>query len=269
MHNATGRARRSDAVVLLACAGFLVMMAAAVGPVGRRRAKEFVCQSNLRQWTGVFQGYVDENGGKFISPDMFLAYYWVRGLKDEDKDWQRLQIWLCPEADVPVYDETGRASSRPSVFAAWGIYKGADYGPTGLAGSYGVNGYIIPLIGGMYEGGVYASQGWSDLRAVPNATAVPMFVDALRFDMWPLESNPPAADEFAVWSSNNMARCCINRHDGAVCCLFVDGSARKVGLKELWTLKWHKSFNTAGPRTQAGGVQPQDWPAWIRPFKDY
>ncbi len=34
----------------------------------------------------------------------------------------------------------------------------------------------------------------------------------------------------------------------------MDWSVRKVGLKELYTLKWHKSFNTRGPWTQAGGV---------------
>jgi len=66
-----------------------------------------------------------------------------------------------------------------------------------------------------------------------------------------------------------MARCCINRHEGTVNCLFVDGSVRKVGLKELWTLKWHKSFNTAGPWTKAGGVSPKDWPEGMMPFKDY
>jgi hypothetical protein len=49
----------------------------------------------------------------------------------------------------------------------------------------------------------------------------------------------------------------------------MDYSARKVGLKELWTLKWHKSFNTAGAWTFAGGVQPENWPEWIRTFKDY
>jgi len=32
---------------------------------------------------------------------------------------------------------------------------------------------------------------------------------------------------------------------------------------------WHKSFNTSGPYTLAGGVQQSDWPEWIRPFQDY
>jgi len=75
--------------------------------------------------------------------------------------------------------------------------------------------------------------------------------------------------EFAAVSGNSMGRCCINRHAGYVGCSFMDFSARKVGLKELWTIKWHKSFNTSGPYTLAGGVQADDWPEWIRPFRDY
>jgi hypothetical protein len=50
---------------------------------------------------------------------------------------------------------------------------------------------------------------------------------------------------------------------------FIDLSARRVGLKELWTLKWHRRFNTAGRWTKAGGVRPSDWPQWIRRFPDY
>ena len=45
--------------------------------------------------------------------------------------------------------------------------------------------------------------------------------------------------------------------------------ARKVGLKELWTLKWNKSYNIAGSWTKAGGCQPDNWPDWMRSFKDY
>jgi hypothetical protein len=42
-----------------------------------------------------------------------------------------------------------------------------------------------------------------------------------------------------------------------------------VGLKGLWTLKWSRDFDTAGRWTRAGGVQPEDWPDWMRRFKDY
>jgi len=62
---------------------------------------------------------------------------------------------------------------------------------------------------------------------------------------------------------------CINRHNGGINALFLDWSVRKVGLKELWTLKWHRRYETTGPWTKAGGVEPGDWPAWMRSFKDY
>ena len=62
---------------------------------------------------------------------------------------------------------------------------------------------------------------------------------------------------------------CMNRHDGFVNSLFFDWSVRKIGLKELWTLKWYKNFDTANEMTLAGGVEPEDWPEWMRKFKDY
>lgn len=62
---------------------------------------------------------------------------------------------------------------------------------------------------------------------------------------------------------------CINRHDGYVNGLFLDWSVKKVGLKELWTLKWSQDFDTAGQWTKTGGAQPEDWPEWMRDFRDY
>ena len=62
---------------------------------------------------------------------------------------------------------------------------------------------------------------------------------------------------------------CINRHNEHVNGLFMNWSVRRIGLKELWTLKWHDDYNTAGPWTKAGGVQPSNWPEWMRNFRDY
>jgi hypothetical protein len=89
----------------------------------------------------------------------------------------------------------------------------------------------------------------------------------------PTPFNPPP--EYAghlhpgSYESTCMSRFCINRHDGYINGLFIDYSVRKAGLKELWTLKWHRKFDTAGMWTRPGGVEPQDWPQWMRNFKDY
>jgi len=66
-----------------------------------------------------------------------------------------------------------------------------------------------------------------------------------------------------------MGNLAINRHNEHVNGLFLDWSVRKIGLKELWTLKWHLQFDTANAWTKAAGVQPEDWPHWMRGFKDY
>jgi prepilin-type processing-associated H-X9-DG protein len=48
----------------------------------------------------------------------------------------------------------------------------------------------------------------------------------------------------------------VNRHNEHVNGLFLDWSVRKIGLKELWTLKWFPQFDAAGPWAKAGGVEP-------------
>ncbi len=267
-----GHLRHAFLVVFCVC--LLLSTLGAVGQGGRRRAKALVCQSNLRRWGGIFQGYVERNDGwLFSGAPGTPGYWWPRELDDEDKDWKRMRIWFCPEATRPVVGEDGTAAPTFSIFSAWGIFRGTQLGPNGIAGSYGLNGYCITPAGSppprMYEGGVPTSEGWQDLRDVPNAEQVPLFVDALRFDLWPRFTDAPSVNPLAAWSGNNMTRCCINRHNGVVSCLFVDGSVRRIGLKELWTLKWHRRYITEGPWTKAGGAMASDWPQWMRGFKDY
>lgn len=264
------RVNRGDVIVLLVSVTMVMCSLSATGPAGRRHAREAVCQSNLRQWNEIFQEHLQCHDGQFFTGEGSAGYWWINELSDERRDWKKTRIWLCPEADKPSFDENGNWTGTLPIFAAWGVYQTADSAPNGVAGSYSINGYTIDIsTSRSYESGVRGSEGWRNFDTVPNADRVPLFIDALRFDMWPRHTDPPAAHEFASWSGDNMARCCINRHNGAVDCLFLDGSVRKVGLKELWTLKWHRSFNTAGPWTRAGGVTAADWPEWMWECKDY
>ena len=266
--------------VLILCGMFVLFAMGAVGEKGRGRAKEVVCQASLSQWGKHFLDYAKRNDGKLYSGCNDSGYWWPLQLPQELQDWKRNRTWFCPMATTPMV--SGEAVSRVSltVNSAWGIfkepgsmrYRGTTYimNPNGLSGSFALNGYTLSIPDrGLYEGGVPAADGWRDFLNVPNGNAVPVFIDALRFDLWPRYTDSPAPAELAAWSSNHMTRCCINRHDGAVNCLFADGSVRRVGLKEVWTLKWYQSFRTDGPWTKAGGVQPLDWPLWMRPFKEY
>jgi hypothetical protein len=80
---------------------------------------------------------------------------------------------------------------------------------------------------------------------------------------------PPQFDGQWLGINYEMLHFCFNRHDGFINATFLDWTVRRIGLKELWTLKWHRNYDTNGPWTKAGGVAPEDWPQWMRKFKDY
>lgn len=231
------------------------------------------CLANQRQWNLVAAMNAEENDGRFWKSDDDTPGYWFpRYMKDKVKDWKTNKTWFCPRATKPIQDENGNAPPTLNIYNAWGIFTGNNLGPNGIAGSYGINGYCLipqgPNARTTYESGVAVSDGFKT-ASVKGANNVPWWIEALRFDLWPTPTQRPADNEYAAWDGNLMARCCINRHEGHLTAAFLDWSVRKVGVKEVYTLKWHRSFNTRGPWTLAGGVIAGDWPDWIRPFKDY
>jgi prepilin-type processing-associated H-X9-DG protein len=259
---------------MVLCVVLLLSSLAAVGGQGRMRAKEMVCLANLRQWHAVFEDYLQANNGKFFTGIRSMPYWWPIQLDEATQSWKKNRTWFCPTTTRPLIDEDGNHVSRFDIFSAWGIFSQESLGglgPDGLAGSYGLNGYLLdPDVGtpSVFGNGIQVDNFWRTPH-VEGASQIPLMFGALRFDLWPLHTDAPASQELAAWSGNHMARSCVNRHNGVVNCLFADGAARKVGLKELWTLKWHKSFNVEGPWTKAGGGLPSDWPKWMRGFKDY
>jgi hypothetical protein len=118
-----------------------------------------------------------------------------------------------------------------------------------MRGSYGINGWCNNPLPETNASGTFQTNHWRTPN-VKRAGYVPLFLGAQRYNLWPQPTDPPPVFDGEVWSGNeNMSRVCLNRHKGFVNGLFLDFSARKIGLKELWTLKWHRSYNTAGPWT--------------------
>jgi len=93
---------------------------------------------------------------------------------------------------------------------------------------------------------------------------VPMFLDCAFLDGFPRETDRPPAtpDDHNGWDRHAMKLYCIDRHKGGINGTFMDLSARKIGLKELWKLKWHKNYNTDNAWTQLDA----DWPLWMKKF---
>jgi prepilin-type processing-associated H-X9-DG protein len=135
-----------------------------------------------------------------------------------------------------------------STFAPWEITRPAP----SFRMSYGLNAYVGDPV--RFDVNIFSLRGCDN---------IPLLLDSAMYTYLVVyEGQPPPKTE----PSKGM---CINRHNGHINALFFDWTVRKVGLKELWTLKWYREYDTTGPWTKAGGVQPEDWPQWMRNFKDY
>jgi len=150
-------------------------------------------------------------------------------------------------------------------------YAAIDDGGGG-AGSYSLNEWIYDsddTSGGRELGYYWRNVNHKGLSNVPVMGDGTWRADGQPFDV----DSPPTYEgepRSGVGTTGNEMRVfCINRHESTVNFLFMDWTTRRVGLKELWTLKWHQGFNTSGPWTMAGFVQPSDWPHWMVSFKDY
>jgi len=257
---------REDILIIFGCMVFLLMNIGAIGSSGRRRAKEMVCLSNLRKWGVMFEMFTNDNDGYFME-GFTSNNRWIRALGEYHKYDTNLSC--CPEATKPYVDLYGNTTDSTSgAFTAWG-YMMQSVWMKPMKGSYGINGWINNPEQGREPLGKPAEYNWRTPN-VKEAANVPLFFDCLRYNALPQHTDaPPEFDGMMLQGSEHMMRICVDRHNGAVNMLFMDWSARKIGLKELWKLKWHREFDTDGPWTQAGGVWPSDWPEWMRNFKDF
>lgn len=213
----------------------------------RKQARTVACLSNLKQWGLIFSMYTDEHDGVFEA-GLTRPHHWTMTMKPyygSDK-----KLFYCPSATRHI-DEVGKWGNDTAWVFNSGAKEGVDYG------SYGVNGFVETNI---RQG---EQKHWKT-KNVGGAGHIPLFQDANRLDGWPEAwDEPPSFDgEFNTGEGNNMRRFCMNRHDGFVGCLFLDFSARKVGLKELWQLKWHREWVDDMART---GLPV--WPDWMKRYK--
>jgi prepilin-type N-terminal cleavage/methylation domain-containing protein/prepilin-type processing-associated H-X9-DG protein len=233
----------------------------------REQAKDVLGKSNLRQWGTVFAMYVGDNEGYFdtgwphaAGEDGFYAggHHWPVTLLPY---YGNRELRFCPAAKRSLTVE------RRAAFWAWPRQDTTDpdqwYDPEG---SYGTNEWIGNQPEGLER---IPGANWR-MAAVKGAGTIPMIMDCAWAGGFPEHTHdPPIYDGEVDLGQPEMRRYVINRHNLMVNCCFVDGSVREVGLKEMWTLKWHRMFATNGPWTKAGGIEPTDWPRWMRSCRDF
>jgi len=235
----------------------------------RRHSRSVSCKSNLHQWDIFFSMYKANNDGKFFKSSQ--GNTWIVPLKPYYQDVKD-SLFLCPMAKKHYIENPNDLITDPLLDSAvkkrfWALkYIGGGtkfhawllFEPKMFC-SYGLNDWV------MDDRWNFTSMNVPVLMDCIWRGARPHYLDSPPAD----EGYPPKAMQVLDNSYSAMQYFCINRHDAGINSLFKDGSVRKVGLKQLWILKWHQWFNSTGPWTLSGGVEPSDWPQWMRKFKDY
>jgi prepilin-type N-terminal cleavage/methylation domain-containing protein len=256
--------------LLVVIAIIAILMAILMPALSRvkKQARRSACLMNLHSWAQIWKMYCDDNSGRFLSGSsdkdgMGSGRWWIVPIARQYGVAPKIRV--CPQATKPA----GVGTVANFSFRAWETKTATD----DYIGSYGVNGWMCNPPAGATT--VWGRSGVADHWRTPDvkgASTVPMFVGGWWVDFWPKQTDQPPQNVEGPADTpnvNEMNRVCVDRHDGFVNAVFCDMSTRSVGLKQLWTLKWHRSYYTMGPWTKAGGCTADKWPEWMRKFKEY
>jgi len=277
----SGYKRGFTLIELLVVIAIIALLMAILVPTLRRARNQglaVVCQSRQKQWGLLMDLFVNDHGGRFMDPayneSRWDDYAGVLGLVELCENQEVPEDLLyCPMA---TKFPPGSAERTPygGTFSAYKDLYGQSYSdvhPRGAPGSYGTSAHL----GWRWHATFVPDDKILRTIEVRGGNRIPVLLDSGlgwlhygRVSEW----TPPECDAIPTIEARGLPvtyPACINRHDGGVNTLFLDWSVRKVGLKELWTLQWYKGFDTGNKWTKAGGAEPDDWPQWMRGFKDY
>ena len=265
-------------IELLVVIAIIAILAAILLPVlssAQKHALKVADISNLHQWGGAFQmygndnndsmpaGWYDPNGMWMVALQPFIPNCNIGG-----------PLCFCPTATTQIRSSlpAGQTwTTTGTTFLCWGIMGSNGYpvgssatpaggtsnwGRSGMAGSYGFNGWMANPPAGADAGDPVATNYWRKLTVAGRMANAPLFGDCVWQGTNPTPGDTPPVQPGDCAVDATMPCFCIPRHPGRdpEDMTFIDGSASWVGLRQLWQLPWSKNW-----------VPPNSvlWPKWL------
>ncbi len=221
--------------------------------------------SNMKQWGLFMNYYTDDNNDRFMR--------WTKGSVTEGPGtWVRylypyyidggIEICICPEATkTPQEGETNLAH------AAWADTVMGEFHKNSYVINnwcYDLNTHTNPDYLWSYSGAI--KNAWRKTTGHKNAYNIPMFLEGWMMGgvVQSRNEEPPLHEGFSNAAKTmgfpGFGKFTVDRHFGSVNVCFMDFTVRRVGLRELWDLKWHRNYSLSDPL-------PLNW-HWLEDYPD-
>ena len=284
-------------IELLVVISIIALLLAILMPAlskARELAPAAAGMSNMHQWAVMLKLYTDDNDGKY--PDNATGWrngVWIASLWDYFEDDIEGGILMCPSAENrwQNVDET----QWKGAHAQGGTYQSFAFPNTKgsmdtsdidednpiLTASYGVNNWICNPSKDSIPGTELPADPHWRTPYQKRASEIPQMGDCGWRGGFPYQhgrryqrsepystQNPNPLTDSERGAGKSMANFAMDRHSGGINMCFMDGSTRKVAIKELWTLNWSKDWEPCNIYTECG-ENSYEWPEWMRNYPSY
>jgi prepilin-type N-terminal cleavage/methylation domain-containing protein/prepilin-type processing-associated H-X9-DG protein len=246
----------------------------------KQKAHSAACLSNLRQWNMIWRYYTDDNNGKFSDGDDTAARgEWVSALLAYYN--RKPDLLVCASAT----QKNGGAAGAQEILLADNVsdsqaqnhggprtmhrFQNSVTDPkTGgrLYSSYGVNDWIYNASREIQSRPV--GEYWKSFTGSRYPTETPLMGDCMwrgggpHLTLGNKGTRPLAIPIGGTFrgSGYDMANFAMWRHGKGINLVFFDGHARRVRPKQLWSLRWHQTFDVNFVGTQGPSYwNPATW----------
>ncbi len=239
-----------ELLVVIAIIGILASLVTPALARAKKKAHAVACISNLRQWGISWQAFLGDNDGRFPTGQ---SVGWARGewLNSMQGLWrEKATLLTCPDA------KTRRLTESKGGYETFGGVNSAYIMGVGSATSnevcsYGLNNWVYSATSDIQ--GRKKELHWGTLEGALHPSSTPLMADSMwrgggpHYDTRVAYSPPPRAGDYATTSgfeSYEMQHFTVPRHKNRTQMVFFDGSVRPVQLRDLWSLKWHRKWDT-------------------------
>lgn len=233
-------------IELLVVIAIIAMLLAIITPALKKakdKARDIMCRSNLKSMQLATILYTDTYDGK-MPEYSFASGLWIN----------KLTVFLDEVDDARYCARSKKRKQLPRQYTwgsarlTWVWFWAGMEDPE--EGSYTINWWFYSN---------YApndNRYYSDSNDAKSPFNVPVFADSIWVDAGPDHTDIVPADFNLEGDANyggSMSRLITNRHEDDTDVGFLDGSQRSVELSALWSLKWHKKFETVSEKFRTDG----------------